>query len=328
MAKPRVLVTRRMAEEALALIREATDTYLWPEDTAPPYETLVAEASRSDGLLCMLEDRVDEGLIQAAAPRLRVISQMAVGVDNVDVEAATRRGIPVGHTPGVLAPTVADLAFALILASARRVAEGDRYVRQGRWKGWHPTFFLGYDVHGATLGILGLGGTGTEVAKRARGFSMRIIYHSRTRKPHLEAELGLEWRPDMDSVLREADIVTLHVPLSAETRHLIGQRELGLMKPSAILVNTTRGPVVDPGALYQALKGGVISGAALDVTEPEPLPPDDPLLTLENLVVTPHIGSASVATRTGMAVTAARNLLAGLRGEPLLHCVNADALKR
>jgi len=330
MDRPRVYVTRVIPEDGLALVREATACRVWEGGTAaqrwsmpPPREVLLREAGEIDGLLCLLTDPIDAALLDAA-PRLRVISQMAVGVDNIDVAACTRRGIPVGYTPGVLAETTADLAWALLMATARRVVEADAYTRSGAWKTWEPMGLLGRDVHHATLGLIGLGGIGTEVAKRARGFDMRILYFSRRRKPELEARLGLEYRL-MDELLREADFVSLHFALTPETHHLIGARELALMQPTAILINTTRGPVVDQAALAAALKAGTIAAAGLDVFEAEPVPLDDPILALPNVVALPHIGSASVATRGRMARMAAENLLAALSGQRPPHLVNPEA---
>jgi len=323
MERPRVYVTRRIPEAGLALVRAGTTCRVWEGELPPPCETLLQEVAEAEGLLCLLTDRIDEALL-AAAPRLRVISQMAVGLDNIDVAACPRRGIPVGYTPGVLAETTADLAWALLMATARRVVEADAYTRSGAWKTWEPMGLLGRDVHHATLGIIGLGGIGAEVAKRARGFDMRLLYHSRHRKPELEAKLGLEFRP-MDELLREADFISLHCALTPETRHLIGARELALMKPTAILINTTRGPVVDQAALAAALSTGTIAAAGLDVFETEPISLDDPILSLPNVVALPHIGSASVATRGRMAKMAADNLLAALSGQRPPNLVNPEA---
>ena len=323
MDRPRVYVTRVIPEDGLALVREATACRVWEGELPPPREVLLREVGEIDGLLCLLTDPIDAALLDAA-PRLRVISQMAVGVDNIDVAACTRRGIPVGYTPGVLAETTADLAWALLMATARRVVEADAYTRSGAWKTWEPMGLLGRDLHHATLGIIGLGGIGTEVAKRARGFEMRILYFSRRRKPELEASLGLEYRL-MDELLREADFVSLHCALTAETRHLIGARELALMKPTAILINTTRGPVVDQAALAAALKAGTLAAAGLDVFEAEPVPLDDPILSLPNVVALPHIGSASVDTRGRMARMAAENLLAALSDQRPPNLVNPEA---
>ncbi len=321
MAKPSVFVTRIIPEKGLAMVQEACDATIWEEELPPPYEVLRREVATRDGLLCLLSDRIDAALMDAA-PRLKVISQMAVGYDNIDIPAATARGIPVGHTPGVLTDTTADFAFALLMAAARRIPEGERFVRAGRWKTWGPTLLMGQDIYGATLGIIGMGRIGLAVARRAQGFAMRVIYADTSEVP-AATQMGLERLP-LEEVLAQADFVSLHMPLTPETHHLIDARAFRLMKPTAILVNTARGPVVDPEALYNALKQGEIAYAALDVTEPEPLPADHPLLTLENCLVVPHIASSSVATRNRMAVMAAENLLAGLKGVPLPHCVNPE----
>ncbi len=326
MVQPKVYVTRMIAQEALDMIQQHTDMRVWPEEPPPSYEVLKRESVLLDGLLTTVEDRVDSELMDAA-PGLKVISQMAVGCDNIDLAEATKRGIPVGHTPGVLSRTTAEMAFALMMAAARRVAESDRFVRTGRWQFWHPRAFVGVDLLGATLGIVGMGRVGLEMACMARGFDMKIVYHSRTRKQTEEVRYAMEWMEDLPSLLRRADFVSLHVPLTDETHHLIGERELALMKPSAMLINVARGPVVDPRALYQALKG-TIAAAAVDVTEPEPIDPQDPLLTMDNFTVTSHIGSASAATRARMAMMAAENLLAGLKGEIPPHCINREGLER
>ncbi len=325
-SKPKVLVTRRVHEDALRMLQDACEVDLWEEDRPIPREELLRRIADKEGLYCMLTERVDETLLQQA-PRLRVVSNMAVGYDNIDVAACTRRGIPVGHTPGVLTDTTADLAFALLLAAARRLVEAADYVRAGRWQTWSPNLLLGYDVHGATLGILGMGRIGAAVVRRAQGFGMRVLYHSRRRHEEVEAALGARY-VDFDTLLQEADFLSIHTPLTPETYHLIGERELRRMKPTAILINTARGGVVDPKALYRALTEGWIAAAALDVTEPEPIPPDDPLLTLPNCIVVPHIGSASHATRRRMALMAAENLLAGIRGERLPYCVNPEVYAR
>lgn len=290
----------------------------------PAREVLLQRVRGLEGLLSLLTDRVDAEVMDAAGPQLKVISNFAVGFDNVDVEAATARGIPVGNTPGVLTETTADLAFALLMAAARRIVEGADYVRAGRWRTWGPTLLLGYDVHGATLGIVGLGRIGQALARRASGFRMKVIYYDPYCDADKGAAVGAEVRCTLEELLAEADFVSLHVPLSAETHHLIDARALSRMKPTAVLINTSRGPIVNPDALYEALVAGQIAYAALDVTEPEPLPADHRLLTLPNCLVVPHIASASWATRTRMAVMAAENLLAGLRGERLPNCVNPE----
>ena len=315
-----VFVTRRLPGDAVERLRASAEVDVWPGELPPPYEELARRTAAADGLICLLTDRVDRALIEGA-PQLRVISTMAVGYDNIDVAAATARGIPVGHTPGVLTETTADLAFALLLACARRIVEAERLLRDGGWRTWDPGLLLGHDVHGATLGIIGFGKIGQAVARRATGFNMRVLYASRSpgMEPHPPAERG-----SLDEVLRSADFVTLHVPLNGETRNMIGERELRSMKRTAILINTARGGVVDQKALVRALEEGWIAGAGLDVMEAEPLPPDDPLLRAPNVVLLPHIGSASHATRERMASIAVENCLAGLRGERLPHCVNPE----
>ncbi|MCH7836637.1 MAG: D-glycerate dehydrogenase [Chloroflexi bacterium] len=322
MGKPTVFVTRRLPGGAIDLLHQHTDLRLWEEELPPPREALLRQAAACHGLLTLLTDRLDAELL-ASAPNLVVVSNMATGFDNIDLAAASERSVLVTRTPGILSETVADFTFALLLAAARRIPEADRYVRAGRWKTWGPSVLLGRDVYGATLGIVGMGGVGTEVAKRAHGFGMRIVYHSRSRRPALERRYGMTYLP-LNELLRQSDFVTLHVPLSAETRRLIGRRELRLMKETAILVNTGRGPLVDRAALYEALKSGQIASAALDVTDPEPLSPDDPLLSLENLVIAPHIASASLATRAHMAMLAAENLLAALGGRIPKHAANRE----
>jgi lactate dehydrogenase-like 2-hydroxyacid dehydrogenase len=276
------------------------------------------------GLLSLFSNRVDDELLDAAGPGLKVVSNFAVGYDNVDVAATTARGIPVGNTPGVLTDTTADLAFALLMAAARRIVEGAEYVKAGEWEDWRSVMPLGCDVHGATLGIIGMGRIGRAVARRATGFDMRVIYYDPYCEPEDDPNASPGRRCDLDELLAEADFVSLHVPLSEDTRHLIDAGAIAQMKPTAILVNTSRGPVVDTEALYDALVAKQIAYAALDVTDPEPLPAGHKLLSLSNCVVVPHVGSATVPTRDRMAVLAAENLLAGVRGEPLPHCVNPE----
>ena len=321
--RPRVFVTRRFFPEALEVLTDAADTEVWPDDEPPTPEQLLGKVVEADGILTNIMDRIDADVFQAAH-RLKVVSQLGVGVDNIDVAEATRRGVLVGNTPGVLAKATADIAFGLLMSAARRISEGDRWLRAGNWKmQYHPMVWLGAEVHGATLGIVGMGQIGVEMAKRARGFDMRVIYYSRTRKPELESQLGMEYFEPSD-LLSTADFVTLHIPLTLETRHFIGERELQLMKPTAILINAARGAVVDSQALYTALKEGWISGAALDVTDPEPILPDDPLLSLDNLVITPHIGSASIDSRRRTCLLAARNVVAGIQGKRLEACANPE----
>lgn len=319
--RPEVFVTRRLPALALDELNQSCQVDIWDhESPAPPYETIVARTRDKEGLLCLLTDRIDAALMDAA-PGLKVISQCAVGYDNIDIQAARARHIAVGNTPGVLTEATADFAFALLMASARRIGEAIDYVRNGDWKTWGLTILLGQDVHRATLGIVGMGRIGQALARRAKGFDMRVLYSEVARQPSLEASLGVEYAA-FDDLLQQADFVSLHVNLTPQTNGLIGHRELALMKQTAVLINTSRGPVVDPEALYQALKNGRITGAALDVTDPEPLPPDHRLLSLPNLIVAPHIASATESTRGRMAQMAVRNLIAGLEGNRLPNPVS------
>ncbi len=320
--RPYIVVTRRVPQPALDALTEHAELRIWEEDVPIPRETLLEWIPGADGLYCLLTDTVDAEVLDAAGPGLKVVSQMAVGYDNIDVAACTGRGIPVGHTPGVLTETTADLTLALMLATARRLCEAVEYVRAGKWVTWRPMELTGPDLYGSTVGIIGMGRIGQAVARRLRGFDCRLLYHQRKPVPEAEA-LGAVYT-DLPRLLEESDFVTLHVPLTDDTRHLINREALARMKPTAILINTARGPVVDQAALLDALREGQIAAAGLDVTDPEPLPPDDPLLALPNVVVLPHIGSASIQTRTRMAQMAADNLLAGLRGERLPHCVNPE----
>ena len=323
--RPKAYITRKIPSEALDIIAASCDYRIWDSEGEPiPRDVLEAEIGDVDGVLTLLTERVDRHLLDAA-PRLKVVANMAVGYDNIDVAECTRRGIVVTNTPGVLTETTADLAFALILAAARRVTEAERYLRQGQWKTWSPMLLTGVDVHGATLGIVGLGRIGEAVARRARGFSMRVLYANRSARPEVEAALGIE-RRGLDELLKSSDFVSIHVPLNDSTRHLIGERELNLMKPTAVLVNTSRGPVVNERDLYRALKDRRIFAAGLDVFDTEPIRSDNPLLELDNVVLLPHIGSASIATRTQMAVMAARNLTQVLAGQTPQNPVNPEAL--
>ena len=327
MPKPKVFIARRIFQEAIDMIAAEADVDLWTDEIPPPYETLLRKVANIDGLLCLLTDKVDSQLMDAA-PNLRAISQIAVGFENIDVAEATRRGIPVGYTPDVLTGTTADMAFALLMAAARRLVQGAEAVKAGKWKTWHPLHFLGPDVFGGTLGILGMGRIGLEMAKRAQGFDMPILYYDVYRRPEdVERQYNMTYAP-IDTVLRESDFVSVHVNLTPETYHLIGNHELHLMKSNAVLVNAARGPVIDPTALYHALKDGQIGAAALDVTEPEPITMDDPLLTLNNCIIVPHIASASVPTRLQMSTMAADNLLAGLNGHPMPNCVNPEVYQK
>lgn len=319
----RIFVTRELPGDAVSVLRAAGhDVDVWPVDGPPSAVELLERATGCAAVLSMLTERFDADVF-AVLPGLRIVANMAVGYDNIDASAAAAAGVWATNTPGILAETTADLAFGLLLASARNLVAGDRSVRAGEWGPWSPTAYLGLDVSGATLGIVGLGEIGSAVARRAAGFGMRILYTARSPR---EEQMGFTAeRRELDELLAESDFVSLHVPLSVETRHLIGAPQLARMKPTAILVNTARGPIIDQAALIDALTRNVIAGAALDVTDPEPVRPGDPLLDAPNLVVTPHIGSASIATRARMAEMAARNIVAVLAGEPPLTPVNTPA---
>jgi len=326
MSAPKVFVTRRLPQEGIRLARREADLDIWPDDLPPTHDALLARVRGTNGLVCLLTDMIDAAVMDAAGPTLRVISQMAVGFDNIDVAAATARGIPIGNTPGVLTEATADFTWALLLAAARRLVEADAYTRAGRWKTWGPMLLLGADVGGATLGIVGLGRIGQAVAKRAGGFGMRILYFDRQRNEAVEKALGAEY-VSFENLLAESDFITIHTTYSESSHHLFGEEAFKRMKPTALLINTARGPIVDGHALYLALTTGKIAGAALDVTEPEPIEPADPLLKLDNVIIAPHIASASRSSRGRMSVMAAENLVAGLRGEKLPHCVNPEVYK-
>jgi glyoxylate reductase len=322
MAKPKVFISRIILDQGLDLITAFCDADVWQEELPPGTEILRARARGVDGLLCLLTDSVDAKTMDAIGPQLKVISNHAVGFDNIVVSDATARGIPVGNTPGILTDATADMAFALLLAAGRRIAEGDRTARNGGWKTWGPAFLLGADYAGATLGIVGFGRIGRAVARRAMGFGMRVIYCD---PAHAHSEPGVDAAPvDLATLLRASDFVSVHTPLNDATYRLVNAEFLAQMKSTAVLVNTSRGPVVDQPALYEALKSRRIFAAGLDVTDPEPLPLDSPLLELDNLVVCPHIASASWQTRGKMSMMAAENLIAGLKGERLPHCVNPE----
>ena len=326
MSRPRVYVTRRLPQPALDIIRPIADFTLWDrEDVPPSRQVLLREVTQVDGLLSLLTDRID-GEVMDAAPRLRVVSNFAVGFDNIDIPAATQRRIVVTNTPEVLTETVADFAFCLMLGAARRLVEGDRYARDGKWKTWEPLLLAGQDMYRATLGLIGLGRIGSAVARRAKGFEMRVMYYDPFRREDLEQSLQIEYRPFSD-VVRQADFISVHVPLSEQTRHLIGREQFAMMKPTAVFVNTSRGPVVDQQALAEALAARRIFAAGIDVFEREPVPTDDPLLAQGNAVVAPHIASASIPTRIRMATLAAENLVAVLQGKRPPNPVNPEVLK-
>lgn len=326
MGKSRAFVSRQIFAEALELIAAEADTEVWQEELPPIREVLLEKVRGVSGLLCLLTDKVDAELMDAAGPQLKVISQIAVGFDNIDVPEATRRGIPVGNTPDVLTKTTADATFALLMAAARRIVEGSRVVREGKWRTWHPLHHLGQDVYDSVLGIVGMGRIGVEVAKRGFGFDMEVLYTDVARREDLEAQYPLKY-VDLETLLRESDFVSLHTVLDDATYHLVSDDQFAMMKSTAVLVNASRGPIVDPKALYHALRDGLIAAAALDVTEPEPIPLDDPLLTLDNCVIVPHLASASVRTRAEMSRISAQNLVNGLVGSKLITCVNPEVYK-
>jgi len=327
MAKPKVFVTRIIPDKGLDIVKEFCEANIWPGELPPPRDVLLEGVKGVDGILSLLTSKIDAEVMDIAGPQLKVISNYAVGFDNIDIPAATQRGIPVGNTPGVLTDTTADFAFALLMAAARRVVEGDKYTRAGKWQTWGPKLLLGPDIHGATLGLVGFGRIGKAMAKRASGFDMKVLYYDPIIKDDPEAAALGAQSADLDTVLSQSDFISVHTPLTPDTRHLINATALAKMRSEAIVINTARGPVVDHDALYEALKSGQIAYAALDVTDPEPIPMDSPLLTLDNIIIAPHIASASVATRDKMAEMAAANLLAGLKGEPLPTCVNPELYK-
>lgn len=326
--RPKIYITRKIPETALLKLTENCDVEMWPEEFIPvPRDVLEEKVRDADGLFCLLTEAIDSQLL-ASAPPLRVISNMAVGYNNIDIAEASRRQIMVTNTPGVLTETTADLTFALLMAASRRIIEASDYLRAGQWTTWSPMQLTGQDVYGASIGIIGMGRIGEALAQRAKGFNMRVLYHNRSRKEELEGSLGLIYT-ELDSLLEQSDFVCLMTPLTPETRHLIGECELKRMKPTAILINTARGGIVDEQALYKALLDGTIWGAGLDVFEEEPIRLNHPLLTLPNVVTLPHIGSASIRTRTLMAELAAQNLQQGLTGGFPDHLVNKEAfLKR
>ncbi len=327
MEKPKVYVTRQLFDEALEILRMYSEVEVFEGiDNPAPRELILSKVRNVEGLLCLLTDRIDLKVLESGR-NLEVVSNYAVGFNNIDVDAATKRGIYVTNTPGILTETTADCTWALLMAISRRIAEADHHVRSGKWvHAWGPRMFIGSDVHGKTLGIIGLGRIGSTVAKRAKGFDMDLIYYDINRREEMEEKLGIVFK-SLDDVLHESDFVTIHVPLTKQTHHLIGRHELSMMKRTAYLINTSRGPVIDEKALYEALKERVIAGAAMDVFEQEPIDPKSPLLGLDNIVVTPHIASASVETRTKMAVVAAENLVSVLQGKEPPNLVNPEVRK-
>lgn len=326
MPKPKVYVTRELPERGLNVIKNRFDAEVWPEYAPPPKKAIVEKAKDVDALVTLLSDKIDAEVFNAA-PKLKIVSQLAVGFDNIDIPEATKRGIYVTNTPEVLTDTTADFSWALMMAVARRVAEADRYVRGGKWKvGWHPSMMQGRDVYGATIGIVGAGRIGYAMAKRATGFSMKILFYDVIPRPEMEKDFGAK-KVDLDTLFRESDFVSIHVPLMKETHHLVNAERLSTMKKTAYLINNSRGPVVDERALSDALQKGQIAGAGLDVFEQEPISMDSPLLKLENVVVAPHISSASYETRSKMAEMVADNLVAFFEGKKPPNLLNPDAMK-
>lgn len=309
----RVYVTRRIPEEGLKMLQRLCQVEVWEGDVPPPREVLMEKVEEVDGLVSLLSDRID-GQVLSRARNLKVVANYAVGYDNIDLLEAEKRGVVVTNTPGILTETTADLTWALLLAAGRRIVEADTFTRKGQWKSWGPRLLLGQDIHGSNLGIVGLGRIGAAVARRAQGFAMNVLYYNRTSRPDYEEELGVQ-RVELEELLQVSDFVSIHVPLTEDTHHLLGKKELDLMKPSAVLVNTARGEIVDEEALIQSLQEKKLFAAGLDVFAREPIDEDHPLLQMEQVVVLPHIGSASFRTRARMAQVACENLLAVLEGK-------------
>lgn len=325
--RKKIYITRQLPDEAMKILKSKFEVEVWPKEMPPPKSLIIEKVRKAEGLICLLTEPIDEAVIGAAGSQLRGICQVAVGFDNIDVKAATKKGIYVTNTPGVLTDTTADFAFTLLMAVARRVSEADRYVKAGKWKvPWGLMMLLGQDIWGKTIGIIGLGRIGSAVAQRAKGMNMNTLYYDVYRNEQAEKEIGVEYVP-LETLLRESDFVTIHVPLMPSTRHLINEDRLRLMKKTACLINTSRGPVVDEKALYKALKENWIWGAGLDVWESEPTDPNNPLLKLENMTAAPHISSGSVATRTKMAVMAVEDMVAIQEGRVPLNLVNKEVLK-
>lgn len=325
MTKPRIFVTRRIPQEGLEILKRCCQVEVSDYDGVIPRSLLLEKVKDTDGLLVLLTDMIDKKVIVAAGKKLRVISNYAVGYNNIDVVEATKRGIMVTNTPGVLTETTADLAWALLMCIGRRIVEGDKLVRAGKFRGWEPMLLLGTDIHESTLGLIGFGRIGQAMARRAKGFNLKVIYYDREPVPPIiEKELGASY-VSFDELLRKSDFISVHVPLTEETFHLIGQEEFSMMKKESYLINTARGPIIDEKALVKALKGGVIRGAALDVFENEPAIEQE-LMNMDNVVIVPHIGSASYRTRTKMAIMAAKNLISALKGERPEFLVNPEVL--
>jgi len=327
MKKPQIFVTRQIPQEGLEILKDYCQVEVSEYDGVIPRSLLLKRVKDTDGLLVLLTDKIDKEVISAAGKRLRVISNYAVGYNNIDIGEATKKGIMVTNTPGVLTETTADLAWALLMSIARRIVEGDKFVRAGKFRGWEPMLLLGTDIYEATLGLIGFGRIGQAMARRAKGFNLKVLYYDKNPvSPIMEKELGVS-RAGFDEILRKCDFISIHVPLNEETFHLIGQKELSIMKKESYLINTARGPIVDEKALVKALKDGVIRGAALDVFENEP-EIEQELMSLDNIVMVPHIGSASYQTRTKMAIIAAKNILSALKGERPEFLVNPEVLDK
>ncbi|PKR84583.1 2-hydroxyacid dehydrogenase [Heyndrickxia camelliae] len=324
MEKKKIYITRKLPQAIYTKLADEFEVKMWDKEDQPvPREILMEEVKEIDGLFCLLTETIDREVIENA-PRLKVIANMAVGYNNIDIDTATEKGIVVTNTPGVLTETTADLTFALLMATARRVIEASDYLRNGEWKTWSPMQLTGQDIHGATLGIIGMGRIGQALVKRAKGFDMNVAYYNRSRKPEIEEEMGIRYM-GLEELLQQSDYVSLLIPYSPAVHHLIGKKELSLMKQSAILINTARGGIVDESALFNALKTGEIWAAGLDVFEVEPMLLDSPLLTLPNVVTLPHIGSASEKTRLKMADLAAENIIHVLNGGAPITAVNGRA---
>lgn len=321
--KPRVFVTRRIPAAGLDRVVAQCDADVWDQPLPPPREVLLSKIRGCAGVLTLLTERVDAEFMAACGPQLKVISNFAVGINNIDVPEATRRGIRVGNTPGVLTDSTADMAFALLMAASRRICESQNYIHAGNWKTWEPLGHIGVDLQDRTLGIVGMGRIGYAMAKRCHGgWNMRVLYCNRSRNERAERDLGAEF-VDLDTLLAQSDFVSVHTDLNDATKGMFNAAAFAKMKRTAVFINSARGPIHNQQDLYEALQSGQIFAAGLDVTDPEPILMDDPLLTLPNCVIAPHIASATFSSRNGMANIAADNLLAGLAGQPLRHCVNA-----
>jgi len=321
----KIFVTRKIPEEGLNILKKEHEVDVNPYNRVLTKREIIKGLKGKDGLLCLLTDNIDEEVIRSE-PRLRMIASYAVGYDNIDVKTATELGIPVSNTPGVLTDATAEMAWALLFSVSRRIVEGDRFSRAGRFKGWDPLLLLGQDISGKVLGVVGAGRIGTAFALKSKGFNMKVLYVNNKRNEKLERELGAE-KVDLDELLKQSDFISLHVPLLSSTRHLISEKQLRMMKSNAILINTSRGPVIDEKALIKALKEKWIFGAGLDVYENEPEIPEE-LKELDNVVLQPHSASATIASRTGMAIIAAKNMIVGLRGDIPPNCVNPEVFEK